>query len=349
MAFEGMDPQRVLAAAKLLQLEQRNVTAIAAAVNRVANASPSYWRGADGQRFRADAQRTQAMCTAASRRIQALVEHATRNAIAQLATSNEYGGAVSGGSLKSADGHFVLGPDVKVGADGHVIGIPVSASAHAWAGAQGAGHAEAGANLKDGAYAKANGSFQAGAGADAHAAVGNNWFTVKNDATVLAGVTASGSAGAYLGLAGAGADVKGEAFAGAMAEDKTYVGNQFVNSTTDVKGVAGAGASGSAGAHADIFGASAGVHGEAFAGAKATASQEFDFGGLKASGSITGAAGVGAEGGVDASAGWHDVGGDVDVGAVLGLGGDVTVGVHLDPAEAVHDVGSLASGFVHMR
>lgn len=358
MAFEGMDPQRVLAAAKQLELEERNLATVASAVNRVAGSVSGYWRGADAQRFRADAQRTQALCTAASRRMQALVQHATRNAVAQLATSNEYGGAMSSGSMQSAlntasalwsgvkvsaDGSFQLGPDVKVSADGHVLGVPVSGSADAWAGAQGHGHAGAGANLPDGAYAKADGSFQAGAGADAHGSIGNDWFKVGDDASVLAGVSASGAAGAYAGLTGVGADASASGFAGAMGEDKLFVGNQYVNSTTDVKGIAGAEASGDAGAHAGLTGVGASVHGEAFAGAKATASEGVDVGGVKLDGSVSGEAGAGVEGGAGVSVGWHDIGGDVDLGGALGLGGDLKVGVHVDPAETVHDLGSLVS------
>lgn len=365
MTFEGMDPQKVLAAAKLLQLQGRNLANTATALNRVASSAPTYWRGADAQRFRADAQRAQSLCTTASRQVSEVAQHAIRNAVAQLATSDEYGGTggrVSGSNLQlalntanalwtgvkvSADGSFKLGPDVKVSADGHVLGVPYSGSAHAWAGAQGSGHAEAGANLKDGAYAKANGSFQAGAGADAHGSIGNQWFKVNDDASVLAGVTATGSAGVYAGLFGGGADAKGEAFAGAMAENKTYVGNQFVNGTTDLKALAGAEASGDAGAHADIFGAGVSAHGEAFAGAKATASQEIDVGGFKGSGSISAEAGAGVEGGVDANVGWHDIGGDVDLGAALGGGADVKLGLHFDPAEAVGDAGTVASGAWH--
>lgn len=356
MAFEGMDPQKVLAVAKVLRVEQQNLTNTATAITRIANGAVGYWRGPDGVQFRGNAQRAQAQCVTAGQSLAQLIDHAVRNAVAQLATSDQYGpGGSSAGALAiatalwngtsvSADGSFRLGPDVKVSGNGTVLGVPVSGSAHAWAGVQGNGHAAAGAGLKDGLYANANGTIMAGAGADANGSIGNSWLNAKGAASIFGGGMATGAAGAHLGLNGVGASASASGMVGVDGKVDGSVGDRFLRLSGNGEGFAGAQADGHAGAGIGTDGVEWQARGSAFAGAKATGGGSLDILGITGDASVTGEAGAGVEGGVGFDFNTHDIGGDFDLGAALGLGGDLKVGLHIDPAETLSDASSLISG-----
>lgn len=163
-----------------------------------------------------------------------------------------------------------------------------------------------------------------GAGAEAHAG-----------ASVL-GVTAGASAEAYLAKGSAEgevhlgdhAGVKGsaEAFVGAKAEAEGTVG--WTGAQGSASAFAGARVEGDA--SAEVAGVTAGVHGEAWAGA-----------GVEASGQV----GMGDDG-------KFHLGGSVGVG--LGVGGKLGFDVSVDPAEVVDtvqdvagDVGDVASDVGH--